>query len=133
MNKILIYLCLYFMTSITLAGKIVIDNKTNYPVKDNSRKIAVQWVTTVEATQKANKIIINGSKLDLSSLKIITQKGKTQLTLPNHSHYFRVVVWSTGKQQPDLLTNWVDIVPNKTYIINQDQLVPAILMSGTGC
>ncbi|HAU2360301.1 TPA: hypothetical protein JBL28_16735, partial [Legionella pneumophila] len=73
MNKILIYLCLYFMTSITLAGKIVIDNKTNYPVKDNSRKIAVQWVATVEATQKANKIIINGSKLDLSSLKIITQ------------------------------------------------------------
>ncbi|HIG0328469.1 TPA: hypothetical protein ACX87D_002368 [Legionella pneumophila] len=133
MNKILIYLCLYFMTSITLAGKIVIDNKTNYPVKGNSRKIAVQWVATVEATQKANKIIINGSKLDLNSLKIITQKGKTQLTLPNDSHYFRVVVWSTGKQQPDLLTNWVDIVPNKTYIINQDQLVPAILMSGTGC
>ncbi|HAU1200257.1 TPA: hypothetical protein ACF5XO_000018 [Legionella pneumophila] len=133
MNKILIYLCLYFMTSITLAGKIVIYNKTNYPVKDNSRKIAVQWVATVEATQKANKIIINGSKLDLNSLKIITQKGKNQLTLPNDSHYFRVVVWSTGKQQPDLLTNWVDIVPNKTYIINQDQLVPAILMSGTGC
>ncbi|HAT8830689.1 TPA: hypothetical protein ACT9MM_000866 [Legionella pneumophila] len=133
MNKILIYLCLYFMTSITLAGKIVIYNKTNYPVKDNSRKIAVQWVATVEATQKANKIIINGSKLNLNSLKIITQKGKTQLTLPNDSHYFRVVVWSTGKQQPDLLTNWVDIVPNKTYIINQDQLVPAILMSGTGC
>ncbi|CZF99149.1 TPA: hypothetical protein I8Y89_000004 [Legionella pneumophila] len=133
MNKILIYLCLYFMTSITLAGKIVIYNKTNYPVKDNSRKIAVQWVATVEATQKANKIIVNGSKLDLNSLKIITQKGKTQLTLPNDSHYFRVVVWSTGKQQPDLLTNWVDIVPNKTYIINQDQLVPAILMSGTGC
>ncbi|HHP7842943.1 TPA: hypothetical protein ACSHSZ_001836, partial [Legionella pneumophila] len=112
---------------------IVIYNKTNYPVKDNSRKIAVQWVATVEATQKANKIIINGSKLNLNSLKIITQKGKTQLTLPNDSHYFRVVVWSTGKQQPDLLTNWVDIVPNKTYIINQDQLVPAILMSGTGC
>lgn len=133
MNKISVYLCLYFMASTAFADQIVLDNNTNYPAKDDPGKIAVQWVTSAEATQKINKTIINGSKADLSSLKMLSQKGQIQLTLPNHAHYFRVVVWSTGKKEPDLLTNWVDIVPNKTYIVNQDHLVSAILMSGAGC
>ncbi len=133
MKKILVYLCLLFMASVALADQIVLDNKTNYPEKDNPGTIAVQWVTSAKATQKANKTIINGLPLDSSSLIILSQKGQIPLTPPNHAHYFRLVVWSTGKQEPDLLTNWVDIIPNKTYIVNQDQLVPAILMSGAGC
>lgn len=133
MNKISVYLCLYLMASTALATQIMFDNKTNYPEKNNPGKIAVQWVTSAEAIQESNKAIINGSKLDLSSLMTLSQKGQIQLTLPNHANYFRVVVWSTGKKQPDLLTNWVDIVPNKTYIVNQDQLASAILVSGAGC
>ncbi|CAM2892923.1 Uncharacterised protein [Legionella steigerwaltii] len=133
MNKILVCLCIYFTASAALADQIVLDNKTNYPAKNNPGKIAVQWVTSAEATQEANKTIINGSKLNLSSLMILPQKGQIRLTPPNHAHYFRVVVWSSGNKEPDLLTNWVDIVPNKTYIVNQDQLVSAILMSGAGC
>jgi len=133
MNKISVYLCVYFTASTAVATQIVLDNKTNYPAKNDPGKIAVQWVTSAEAIQKTNKTIINGSKLDLNSLMILSQKGQIHLTLPNHANYLRVVVWSTGKKGPDLLTNWVDIVPNKTYIVNQDQLAPAILMSGAGC
>lgn len=47
--------------------------------------------------------------------------------------YFRVLVWSDGKSEPDLLTNGVDVVPNKTYTVRDDLLVPAVLMAGTGC
>ena len=133
MNKILVYLCLCFMASTALATQIMLDNKTNYPEKNNLSKIAVQWGESAEAIQESNKTIVNGSKLDLSSLITLSQKGQIQLTLPNHAHYFRVLVWSTDKKEPDLLTNWVDIVPNKTYTLNQDQLASAILVSGAGC
>ncbi|AWN74450.1 hypothetical protein LEAN103870_10090 [Legionella anisa] len=133
MNKISVYLYLYLTASTSFATQIVLDNKTDYPAKNNRGKIAVQWVTSAEAINESNKTIINGSKLDLSSLMILSQKGKIKLTLPNHANYFRVVVWSTGKKGPDLLTNWVDIVPDKTYIVNQDQLASAILMTGAGC
>lgn len=133
MKNILAYLCLFSMTSVALAEKIVIDNKTNYPEINSPGKIAVQWGASAEATQEANKTIINGSTLDPSSLMMLSQNGQITLATPNHAHYFRLVVWSTNKQDPDLLTNWVDIVPNKTYIVNQNQLVPAILMSGAGC
>lgn len=121
------------MASAALADNIVLDNKTNYPEEMISGKIAVQWATSAEATQKANKAIMNGSRLDASSLMMLSQKGQTQLTPPKQAQYFRIVAWSTSKQEPDLLTNWVGIVPNKTYTVNQDQLVPAILMAGSGC
>lgn len=121
------------MASVAVADSIVLDNKTNYPVKDKPGKMAVQWAASVETTQKANKTIFKGSTLDLSSLAMISQKGQIQLSSPNYARYFRVVVWSTGKQKPDLLTNWVAIVSNKTFILNQDQLVPTVLMAGAGC
>ncbi len=133
MNKILVYLCLAFMTSAVLANSIMLDNKTDYPEKAKQSKIAVQWADSAEAIQKANKIIINSSTLNLLSLNILPKKGQNQLTPPNHAQYFRVIVWSTNKQNPDLLTNWVNIIPNKIYVLSQDLLVPAILMSGTGC
>ncbi|HHT0591639.1 TPA: hypothetical protein ACTXXA_001302 [Legionella anisa] len=133
MNKIFVCLCLYFTASTALATQIMLDNKTNYPQKNNLGRIAVQWVTSAEAIQESNKTIINGSELDLNSLMTLSQKGQIKLTLPNNANYFRVVVWSTGKRKPDLLTNWVDVVPNKTYSVNQDQLASAILMSGAGC
>ncbi|QLZ69269.1 hypothetical protein FOLKNPGA_02051 [Legionella sp. PC1000] len=79
MNKISVYLCLYLTASISFATQIVLDNKTDYPAKDNRGKIAVQWVTSAEAINESNKTIINGSKLDLSSLKILSQKGKSSL------------------------------------------------------
>ena len=121
------------MSSVVLADNIMIDNKTNYPDKDKPGKIAVQWAVSAKATQKANRSILNGSALNSSSLMMLAQKGKIQLTSPQNARYFRVVVWSSDKPEPDLLTNWVDIVSNKNYVVNQNQLVPTVLMSGAGC
>lgn len=132
MKKILVYLALSLMTSVALAD-IILDNKTKYPEKTKQSKIAIQWSESSEAIQKANRHIINGSILDVNSLKVLRLKGPIKLSPPTKAQYFRVVVWSNGKKSPDLLTNWVDVVPNKTYVITQDLLVPAVLLSGTGC
>lgn len=133
MKKIFVSLCLNFMTSLVLANSIVLDNKTNYPKKDKLGKIAVQWAVSAKTVQKANKNLLKGSTLNSSSLLMLTQTDKIKLTMPNNARYFRVVVWSSDKQEPDLLTNWVDIIPNKTYVVNQNQLIQRVLMAGAGC
>lgn len=131
MKKSLIYLWLNCMASTALANGFVLDNKTNYPGNNTAEKIAIQWVASTEATQKNNKLLLND--LDLSSILMLSKKGQIKLKPPLDVHYFRVLVWSTGKQEPDLLTNWVSIVPDKIYTLNQDYLIPAVLMSGAGC
>ena len=133
MKKILVFLCLSFMASIVLANSIMLENKTNYPEKGRLGKIAVQWATSAKAVQNANKSMLNGTALNSSSLMLLNQKGKIQLSSPNNARYFRVVVWSSDKQKPDLLTNWVDINPNKTYVVDQSQLVPIVFMAVAGC
>ena len=133
MKKIFVSLCLNLMTSLVLANTIILDNKTNYPKKDKLGKIAVQWAVSAKAVQKANKNILSGSTLNSNSLRTLTQKGRIQLKSPNNVQYFRVIVWSGDKQEPDLLTNWVVIIPNKTYVVNQNQLVQRALMAGAGC
>ncbi|KTD53564.1 hypothetical protein Lsan_3974 [Legionella santicrucis] len=133
MKKIFVYLGLYFMASGVFGGNIVLENKTDYPEKDKLGKIAVQWAVSAKAIQKANKDILNHATLNSNSLMMISQKGKIQLTTPNDARYFRLVVWSNDNPEPDFLTNWVDIVPNKTYVVNQNQLVHRVLMAGAGC
>lgn len=133
MKKIFILLCLSFMNSVVFANSIVLDNKTNYPKKDTLGKIAIQWADSAKSVQKANKSILNGVTLNSNSLLMLTQKGKVELSSPNNARYFRLIVWSKDKKEPELLTNWVDIIPNKTYVVNQNQLVPRVLMSGSGC
>ncbi|KTD57086.1 hypothetical protein Lsai_1690 [Legionella sainthelensi] len=133
MKKILVYLYLNLMASGVFGGNIVLDNKTDYPEKGKFGKIAVQWAVSAKAIQKANKSILNRTTLDTNSLMMLTQKGMVQLTSPNHALYFRLVAWSKDNKEPDFLTNWVDIVANKTYVVNQNQLVPRVLMAGAGC
>lgn len=133
MKKIFILLCFNFMTSVVFANSIVLDNKTDYPSKDKLGKIAIQWAVSAKAVQEENKSILNGISINSSSLMMLTQKGKVELSSPDNARYFRLVVWSNDKQEPDLLTNWVDLIPNKTYVVNQGQLVPKALLSGAGC
>lgn len=133
MKKILVYLCLNLMTSGVFGGNIVLENKTDYPEKGKLGKIAVQWAVSAKAIQKANKSILNNATLDTGSLMILNQKGTIQLTSPNDARYFRLVAWSNDNNEPDLLTNWVDIVPNKAYVVSQNQLIPRVLMAGAGC
>ncbi|KTC92258.1 hypothetical protein [Legionella cincinnatiensis] len=133
MKKILVYLCLNLMASGVFGSNIVLENKTDYPEKGKLGKIAVQWAVSAKAIQKANKSILNGSTFNSSSLVMLSQKGKIQLITPNDARYFRLVAWSNDNNEPEFLTNWVDIVPNKTYVVNQNQLVPRVLMAGAGC
>ncbi|KTC91277.1 hypothetical protein OQJ15_14700 [Fluoribacter dumoffii] len=132
MKKIFFFLYLSLMTSLVFANSIVLDNKTNYP-KEKLGKIAVQWSVSAKAIQEANKNILNGTTLHSSSLTMLRQNDKIYLKSPKNARYFRIIVWLNDKQQPDLLTNWVDIIPDKTYVVNQNQLVPRALMVGAGC
>lgn len=121
------------MTSGVFANSIMLDNKTNYPQKNKFGKIAVQWAVSVKEVQKANKSVLHDATLNTNSFMMLAQNGKIKLNSPNNARYFRVIVWSNDQEKPDLLTNWVDIIPNKTYVLNQNQLVPRVLMAGAGC
>ncbi|MBU6447072.1 MAG: hypothetical protein KGQ49_06710, partial [Verrucomicrobia bacterium] len=65
---------------------------------------------------------------------MITSQGKVRLSAPKNAEYFRILVWSKeGGGEPDLMTNWVEVVSKKHYTLTTDKLFPAVLMYGTGC
>lgn len=115
------------------ATTIVFDNQTSYPLKTAKSRLAIQWARTTKEMQEANKALIYGTKLDLNALKMVLNAGKLRLKVPNNAEHFRVLAWSNDAKMPDLLTNWVDVVPDKTYKLEKDQLTLAVLMSGVGC
>ena len=134
MKKIaLFFLSLLVVATTAFADNLVLENQTSYPVKNQKSKMAIQWATSAKEVDAANNAVINGTKLNPKTLQVLTQTGKVNLNIPSKAEYFRVLVWSKGEGEPDLLTNWVDIVPNKTYTLKADHLVPSVLMSGTGC
>ncbi|MBS0627942.1 MAG: hypothetical protein JSS09_07005 [Verrucomicrobia bacterium] len=111
----------------------VFDNETSYPNNDQKSKIAVQWASSAKEVDEGNKALMYGYKLNPSTFQIITKQGKVTLNIPEEAQYFRVLAWSNNDENPDLITNWVDVEPNKTYTLTTDHLVPTVLMSGTGC
>lgn len=115
------------------AENIVLVNQTSYPIKNQKSKIAIQWAVSAREVDEGNKALIYGLELKPETLQIVKESGKVELTIPEKVEYFRVIVWSKDEKDPDLVTNWVDIVPNKTYTLETDHLVPSVLMSGTGC
>ena len=132
MKKItLFFLSLLVMATTGFAECITLENQTAHPKEKT--KIAVQWATSTKNVQEGNEAIIHGTKLQPGSMQMITKTGPVKLKVPNNAQYFRVLVWSQGKGDPDLLTNWVDIIPNKSYILKDDQLIPSVLMPGSGC
>lgn len=133
MKKIIACILLLLVTFAAFAENIVINNETIYPVKNQKTKIAIQWATTARDIQESNKALTYGLKLDPDSLQILSTQGNIKLSIPKNAEHFRVLVWSKGDEAPDLLTNWVDVIPNKTYTLENDQLAPAVLMSGMGC
>lgn len=121
------------ITTVGFTENIVLENQTSYPVKNEKSKIAIQWATSVKEVQEGNNAFLYGSDLNQASVQVLTQSGTVSLVIPEKAEYFRVLVWSKEEKDPDLLTNWIDIVPNKTYTLKADYLVPAVLMSGSGC
>lgn len=133
MRKLLTSFTLVLIAQTGLAHQIVLDNETNYPNNDRNVKIAIQWAVNAREMQIENRAITSGLPLDFKSLQVLNQSGKIAIDTPPHAEYFRVLVWSKGKNKPDLLTNWVGIVHKNKYILKQDQLIPASLVSGVGC
>jgi hypothetical protein len=123
---------LFFLFTTTLAAEsITFDNQTDYPTKQS--KMAIQWVTSAREVDENNKILLHGEHINPATLQNISQRGKIKLTLPQKAQQFRVLVWSQGTKEPDYTTNWIDITPDKTYTLENDCLIPVVLLAGTGC
>lgn len=133
MKKIVLFLLSFILTITGFADHLTIENQTSYPSKNQKSKIAVQWANTIKDVEAGNAALLTGEKLHTSSLNALKHPGATTLTIPKNAEYFRVIVWSKDEGSPDLLTNWVDAVPNKTYTLKGDHLVPLALIAGSGC
>ena len=133
MKKILFSLSLLVTTTTAFSANFVLINQTAYPQKNPNSKIAIQWANSAKEVDDSNKALMLESKVNPDTVQMLNQAGKMNITIPEKAQYFRVVAWSKSEGDPDLLTNWVDIVPNKTYTLEADHLVPAVLMAGTGC
>jgi hypothetical protein len=126
MKKILLFLAL---ATASFAETITLDNTSTYP--NGKSKISVQWASSAKEVEEETQALLRGAAPN--KLQPVTQSGKVKVTVSSAAAYFRILVWSKGSGQPDLLTNWVEIVPNKTYKLDGDHLFPAVLMSGSGC
>ncbi len=131
-SKRIFWLFFLFMTT-GFAENLVLDNQTGYPAKNQESKMAIQWATSAKEMEEGNRALKHGFKLNADTMQILPRSGKIQVTIPKKAEYFRILVWSKGEGDPDLHTNWVDIVPNKTYTLKADQLVPSVLILGMGC
>src|SRR5690242_15956144 len=118
MKKILI--ALLFFTVSAFAEQFVLDNQTSYPAKN--QKIAIQWAQSAQEVDVSNKSLMHDADFTPDQLQVLKQKGKNTLTIPNNANYFRIVAWSNGEDSPDFTTNWIDVVPGKTYILKTDHL-----------
>lgn len=127
------FLSTFLLAIGAFAQNLQLDNQTSYPESKPKSKIAVQWAATAKEVADENNALMTNEPLNTANMKTLAQRGKINLTIPNDAEYFRVLIWTSGKGDPDYLSNWVDIVPSKTYTIGDDDLSPAVLMSGMGC
>ena len=124
-------LFVFFVITATGYGEnLVFENRTSYPSK--KAQMAIQWANTAKEVVDENNAVIYG-KLNPASMQVLSQGGQINISIPKQAEYFRVLVWSKEGKEPDLLTNWVDVIPNKIYTLQQDHLIPSVLMAGTGC
>ncbi len=128
--KQLLFIFLFFAGS-AFAENFVLDNLTSFPTKNG--KIAVQWASSAKEVDEANKALMQRLKWSPVKMESLLHAGKITLAIPKKAEYFRVLAWSKGDGEPDLHTNWVQIVPNKTFTLEADHLVPVSLMQGCGC
>ncbi|KTD52874.1 hypothetical protein [Legionella quateirensis] len=133
MKNITLLLVSLLVINTAFADHFTINNQVSGPFNDHKSTIAIQWAASAKEVEMNNKIVREGLKLNPDNLFVLTQLGKNNLAIPEQAEYFRVLVWSKSSGNPDFLTNWVDLIPNKTYTLTQDLLVPVALMSGTGC
>jgi hypothetical protein len=117
---------LLFFTTTLFADRFILQNETSFT------KIAVQWATSARMVQESNEALMQGDPLSKKDLYYPHEK-KATITIPKNFAYFRVLIWQSKEKLPDLLTNWVEIVPDKTYQLKEENLTPVLLMNGMGC
>ena len=133
LQKFIFLIVVFFFETNGFASDITLDNATSYPQKNQNSKIAVQWANSAKELEEANQALASGTKLNPNTFQFLNQSGKIKLSVPKKAEYFRVLAWSKENSEPDFNTNWVEIIPSKTYRLEDDQLVPSVLMSGMGC
>jgi len=133
MTKTLFLLATLVLLATGFADNVAIDNQTSHPSKERQSRIAVQWASSAQVVDDANKAMMSGKPLDMSQVQIIDKSGNVNLKIPKDAEHLRIIVWTKSSGEPDLVTNWVDVVPNKTYMIKTDHLIPVVLMPGSGC
>lgn len=133
MNKLRLLIASLLLTASGFAEKVILENHSTYPEQNKGSKLAVQWANSAREIEEGNQALIAGTKLNPSTIQYISKSGEIKLTVPPKAEYFRVLAWSKGESEPDFHTNWVEIIPNKSYTLEADQLVPTVLMSGMGC
>lgn len=133
MKKIILFFLSILVVTTGYADSFVLNNQAPNHTNAKQTKIAIQWANSAKEVEESNNKMKQGGKLNLKSLQVVTQLGKINLEIPKNAEYFRVLVWSKGLANPDLLTNWLDVIPNKTYTLNDEHLFPIVLMSGMGC
>ena len=111
-----------------MADSIILDNQTT----GHPSKMVIHWVASGEEARQANYAVRYDSRVDPQHTQPIQGVGPITLTVPEHAESFRILVWEEGDQDP-LLTNWVDVIPDKTYVLQDEHLSPTVLMAGTGC
>ena len=111
--------------SALFSDSFTLENKTSF------KKIAIQWASSARVAQESNESLMQEDPLpkDLYYL----HRSSSKVDIPSTASYFRLLVWEGKEKEPHLLTNWVEIVPDKTYSIKEEHLTPILLMNGMGC
>lgn len=133
MNRLLFFWILLWIASTTWGDSFVLNNQALHAIHSKKSSFLIQWATSSKEVEENNMRLKQGKKLNPDSLQIMTQIRKISVEIPTTAKYFRILVWSKGVEEPDFLTNWVDIVPRKNYTLNKEHLIPFVLLSGMGC
>jgi len=132
MKKSLLFILFVWNVVPSWASSFIIDNQTQH----SQTKMTIQWahsVKEIEDQKRSGQGIQSFKTLPFESQSLNSERGKATIIIPTKAEYFRILVWATHKNTPDFLTNWVDVVPNKTYTLETGHLVPVALMVGMGC
>jgi hypothetical protein len=119
-------ICLFFTTTL-FAEHFTLQNATSF------RDIAIQWASSARMVQENNDSIMQRDSIPKKSL-FYPRQNKATISIPKNAAYFRVLIWEGLKKNlPDFLTNWVEIVPDKTYLLQKEHLTHFLLIQGMGC
>lgn len=121
MKFLALFLC---FTASLLADSFTLENKTSF------QKIAIQWASCARVAQESNDALLQG---ELPKGLYYPKKVTAKVKIPSGASYFRLLVWESKEKNPTFLTNWVVIVPDKTYLIDDEHLTPILLLNGMGC